>query len=713
MPLIILRFKFIVLLTFIFVLISLYSITFAQNDIKNNIDKNDNIIIDSALHLDGNNSYVEIIDSNILNTINQKITVTAWIRPIAFPNKYVSIVYKGDKRTPEIDNRSFALFLRSNGAIQFAFSPKGQGERYIFSHSGAVSLNEWTHIAGVIDTENNIMQLYIYGLEVGSNGFNWNPEIYESKLPLRIGHAHETEIETLSTFIGQIDDVSVWNKALTSNEIQNSIENKLRGNEDGLVAYWNFDKKNVSIITDISQNNNVGFFEGNAKIIEYIKPEPIDANPVQLQEIIKIYKKKIEKDPNIFEYYRILTQALVKSKRISDAENLYLQALDADLTMFEHDNILLDLSNLYTLQEKENSLIEILEGLEPTMEDSIVLFKLLGDTYTKLGNQKEAENAYKNWYKNERILVDQKNQPSEYNRIAEVLLRNNILPEEALDCALLAFSNRYDSNNTITLGHAFLVNERFGDALHLIETNIESIGLPFMERRWFERIVKTSKNIKDKDTYAEMLKSIIDLMPYNSSPYYHATLALADFYQENGMNEKARTEINKTAFITEDSWIVLGPFDNMMGNGCKKSYINEELTEFNTDEVYEGKYDKIQWRNGKDDIFNGYVHLGKDVDWAVGYAYTTVISPIDQVVQFRFDSDDQGKVWFNGKAIFQHTETFTAQIDDYKFPVFLKAGKNSILVKVCEESGGWGFYFRITDKMGNPIPDLIIEPSKL
>ena len=73
-------------------------------------------------------------------------------------------------------------FLRSNGAIQFAFSPKGQGERYIFSHSGAVSLNEWTHIAGVIDTENNIMQLYIDGLEVGSNGFNWNPEIYESKV---------------------------------------------------------------------------------------------------------------------------------------------------------------------------------------------------------------------------------------------------------------------------------------------------------------------------------------------------------------------------------------------------------------------------------------------------------------------------------------------------------------------------------------------------
>ena len=713
MPLKTPQFKFVVLLAFYFVMISLYSITFAQNDIKNNIDENDNIIIDSALHLDGNNSYVEIIDSNILNTINQKITVTAWIRPIAFPNKYASIIYKGDKRTPEISNRSYVLFLRNDGAIQFSSSPKGQSERYIFSHSGAVSLNEWTHIAGVIDTENNIMQLYVDGLEVGSNGLDWNPEIYESMLPLQIGNTHETERETHSPFVGQVDDVSIWNKVLTHNEILITMENKLHGSEDGLVAYWNFDKKDDGKIIDKSQNNNNGFLKGNANLIEYIRLDPVDANPVQLLEIIRIYSQKIENNPNIFEYYRILAQALVKSKRISEAENLYLQALNADLTMYEYENILLDLSNLYTLQNKENSLIEILESLEPTMEDSVVLYKLLGDIYTKLGNQKEAENAYKNWYKNERILVDQKNQPSEHNRIAEFLLGKNLLPEEALDCALLAYNNGYDSKNIITLGHAFLVNERFGDALHLIETNIESIGLPFMERRWFERIVKTSKNIRDKDTYAEMLKSIINLMPNNSSPYYHATLALADFYQENGMNEKARTEINKTAFITEDSWIVLGPFDNRMGNGCKKSYINEELTEFNTDKVYEGKYDKIQWRNGKDEIFNGYVHLGKDVDWAVGYAYTTVISPKDQVVQFRFDSDDQGKVWFNGKAIFQHTETFTAQIDDYKFPVFLKAGKNSILVKVCEETGGWGFYFRITDKMGNPIPDLVIEPSKL
>ncbi len=39
----------------------------------------------------------------------------------------------------------------------------------------------------------------------------------------------------------------------------------------------------------------------------------------------------------------------------------------------------------------------------------------------------------------------------------------------------------------------------------------------------------------------------------------------------------------------------------------------------------------------------------------------------------------------------------------------LKAGPNSILVKVCEEKEGWGFYLRITDKNGHAFDDLKIN----
>ena len=115
------------------------------------------------------------------------------------------------------------------------------------------------------------------------------------------------------------------------------------------------------------------------------------------------------------------------------------------------------------------------------------------------------------------------------------------------------------------------------------------------------------------------------------------------------------------------------------------------------------------WQKCSDDKLDGNIRFGKDVDWRVAYAWTTVTSPDEREVQFRFDSDDQGKVWLNGVEVHAHTESHKARMDRYIFPVTLKTGQNSILVKVCEEKGGWGFYLRITDKNGHAFDDLEIN----
>ena len=75
------------------------------------------------------------------------------------------------------------------------------------------------------------------------------------------------------------------------------------------------------------------------------------------------------------------------------------------------------------------------------------------------------------------------------------------------------------------------------------------------------------------------------------------------------------------------------------------------------------------------------------------------------------DSDDQGKVWVNGKEVFSHTKAFMAIVDTYTIPVKLKPGRNSILVKVCNEMGGWAFFLRITDEDGQSSDDLIINSA--
>ncbi|MYF57286.1 sigma-70 family RNA polymerase sigma factor [Candidatus Poribacteria bacterium] len=188
--------------------------------------------------------------------------------------------------------------------------------------------------------------------------------------------------------------------------------------------------------------------------------------------------------------------------------------------------------------------------------------------------------------------------------------------------------------------------------------------------------------------------------------------SLAEYYRDKGMDEMADEHIKKTGFVTEDAWMVLGPFDNADGIGYDTAYIPEDITEIDLSVKYDGVDGPIRWKKFTDAELDGYIHLGEQhVDWQVSYAFATINAPDEWDVQFRFDSDDQGKVWINGKEVFSHTKAFMAIVDTYTIPVKLKPGKNSILVKVCNEMGGWGFFLRITSEDGQPFDDLIINSA--
>ena len=90
-------------------------------------------ILDTALKLDGNNSFVEIKHSNILNSISGKLTVSAWIKPTHIPNRYANIIHKTDNWRDGITHRSFILNFKEGGSIQFAASPNSLNEASLYS----------------------------------------------------------------------------------------------------------------------------------------------------------------------------------------------------------------------------------------------------------------------------------------------------------------------------------------------------------------------------------------------------------------------------------------------------------------------------------------------------------------------------------------------------------------------------------------------------
>ncbi len=250
------------------------------------------------------------------------------------------------------------------------------------------------------------------------------------------------------------------------------------------------------------------------------------------------------------------------------------------------------------------------------------------------------------------------------------------------------------------------------DPIEQFKEKLNAITLASSERRLFAQVAEDIKNTKDKEGYVAILNQIIQDMSDKLSVRLNASLVLAEFYRENDMSEKAEELIQKTGFITEDKWLILGPFDNADGIGYNTVYIPEDITHINLNADYDGLNDKVSWQKSTDGVLNGYIGLGNNVEWCAAYAFATIVSPDKREVQFRFDSDDQGKVWLNGTEVYAHTKSHSAEIDRHIIPVTLKQGKNTILVKVCEEEGGWGFYLRITDKDGKAFGDLIINEAQ-
>ena len=53
------------------------------------------ILENTALQLDGNRSFVEVDNTDTLRNITQQVTVSLWMKPTAFPNRYTPIIFKG------------------------------------------------------------------------------------------------------------------------------------------------------------------------------------------------------------------------------------------------------------------------------------------------------------------------------------------------------------------------------------------------------------------------------------------------------------------------------------------------------------------------------------------------------------------------------------------------------------------------------------------
>lgn len=117
--------------------------------------------------------------------------------------------------------------------------------------------NTWYHVALTYDAATTTMKLYKNG---GLVATNTNVAPFGGGNALRIG-----AFDTGNLLGGKIDEVRIWNRALTQAEIQNNMNCELNSGQTGLVAYYQFnqgfdtaDNSAITSLADASGNANTG-----------------------------------------------------------------------------------------------------------------------------------------------------------------------------------------------------------------------------------------------------------------------------------------------------------------------------------------------------------------------------------------------------------------------------------------------------------------------
>jgi hypothetical protein len=205
--------------------------------------------LNNALNFDGVNDYVSVNSSAALN-ITSNLSLSAWVYRNS-SGKYDCIIGKDNYA----GNNGYSLWIYDDDKLTLRF-----GNSRIYKSSTSIPSGTWVHVAGTFDGTN--AKLYINGTLDSS---------YPASAPtsnsggLYLGTPQDAVGNPLFNFSGTLEDIRIWNIALTQSAIQSSMNSELLGNEFGLVAYYNFNagtaggnNTGITTLTDNSGNNNNG-----------------------------------------------------------------------------------------------------------------------------------------------------------------------------------------------------------------------------------------------------------------------------------------------------------------------------------------------------------------------------------------------------------------------------------------------------------------------
>ncbi|APZ96097.1 hypothetical protein [Fuerstiella marisgermanici] len=159
------------------------------------------------------------------------------------------------------------------------------------------------------------------------------------------------------------------------------------------------------------------------------------------------------------------------------------------------------------------------------------------------------------------------------------------------------------------------------------------------------------------------------------------------------------------------AWKIIGPFDNKDMQGFPVEYPPEKSVDL--DAEYDGQLGKVKWGEVETDNDFGMVDIARQIEnykGSVMYATTTFESDKEQSAEIRLGTPNAWKLWVNGELVFGREEYHRGtSMDQYRVPVKLQSGPNTILLKICqnEQDQDWAqryqFQLRVCDNTGSAV----------
>jgi len=211
--------------------------------------------ISSAYVFNGLSNYIEIPESSVFDSTNY--TVSLWFNAFQFPTGAPTtgdanfLISKGRHNfeihtgSPLVSGVTGIRFLPRFDAI-----PSGTWD----TGPGAYVTNSWHHLVAIWNPDANKIQVFINGLEQTVLGPSITGAGEDNSSPLRIGMRSDGTLP----FLGKIDDIRIYNRALTATEAGSLYELERPKLTDGLAAYYPFSGN----VLDESGNGNHGTVNG-------------------------------------------------------------------------------------------------------------------------------------------------------------------------------------------------------------------------------------------------------------------------------------------------------------------------------------------------------------------------------------------------------------------------------------------------------------------